>query len=150
MTVTKHMPYNTVNFRKMVTEWEDLTLARFDLLIDRVGNHCYRSITVGSPLTGAPGQPVKSSALLKSWRRLSQEDRRRVLIVSNLIYAPIIEDNWRGARLRSSVGGFHSVKMTKAAFPLIVAYELEIVKRSVPAPSGRGSQLRDRATGRFV
>lgn len=150
MTVTKRMPYNTVNFRKMVDEMEALTMARFNLLARRVANHCYRSITVGSPITGAPGQPVDTGALLESWRKISQKDRHRILIVSNLIYAPIIEDNWRGATLRSAVGGFHSVKITKAAFNLIVAYELKIVKRAVRASAGKGSTMRDPKTGRFV
>ena len=39
--------------------------------------------------------------------------------VTNLIYAPIIEDGI-GMQVRSTVGGFHSVKMTRSAWQRIV------------------------------
>lgn len=150
MTVVKTMPFNTVNFRRVLKEHHDLAEARLNLLRRRVADHCFRSITVGSPITGAPGQPIDKGDLIKSWRMLPQNDQDKILIVSNLIYAPIIEDNWRDAQLRSKVGGFHSVKMTKLAFNLIVAYELAIVKRAITDTRGRGSQMRDPSTGRFV
>jgi hypothetical protein len=76
------------------------------------------SIVDGHPITGAPGQPIQSGDLWDSFvpsflsRYLWQD-------VTNLIYAPIIEDAI-GITLRSPVGGFHSVKMTRSAWQRIV------------------------------
>lgn len=95
-----------------------------------------RSIVEGSTLTGAPGQPVgqyndgrvggtlKASFIdnflsTKSWR-----------IQTKIKYAPGIEDavGPRGPiTLRSTVGGFHSVKKTVAGWDRIVTF----VNRSV-------------------
>ena len=70
--------------------------------------------------------------------------------ISRLPYARIIEDNFRGAVIRSPFGGFHSVKLTNRGWHAIVAYELAIVKRAIPDGRGAGSKLRDPVTGRFV
>jgi hypothetical protein len=80
-----------------------------------------RSIVEGSEITGAPGQPVDTGALKASWipEFVSESEWQTT---TNLDYAPIIEDNLRGATLRSPVGGFHSVKRTVAGFPRIVEH----------------------------
>ncbi len=86
------------------------------------GDLVFESIVNGSPVTGAPGQPVDTGNLRASWQReihgpLSQS------IATNTVYAPAIEDGARGSKaltLRSQTGGFHSVKMTVAAWPRIV------------------------------
>jgi hypothetical protein len=150
MTRVVHMPYNTVNFRKVLRDFGGIAEAKLRILFDRIVAHCFESITVGSDITGAPGQPVKTGTLLDSWRILEQDEGQKILIVSNVLYAPIIEDNLRGATLRSTVGGFHSVKLTKNAFEAIVSHELAIVNQSTYDPRGKGSQLRDIRTGRFV
>lgn len=73
------------------------------------------SIRDGSSVTGAPGQPRRSGRLIKSWKR----DRRGTLyrIYSRLFYAPLAEEGigrtGKPAVHRSSVGGPHSVKMTR-------------------------------------
>lgn len=94
----------------------------------------FDSIVNGSPVTGAPGQPVDTGALRASWS-LTFESPTEALISTNLVYAPAIEEGQQepysrnGAyivpapmTLRSSVGGFHSVKMTRAALQSIVDF----------------------------
>lgn len=82
----------------------------------------HESITVGSPVTGAPGQPVDTGALRNSWQ-IENIAPGQARISTNLPYAEPIEDGV-GAHgpltLRSAVGGFHSVKMTVAGFPALV------------------------------
>lgn len=144
------MSGSAAEFSEQLKGFGELTKARRKLLFRRVVEHVGRSIRFGSPTTGAPGQPVKSGDLLKSWRQEGDADSGRVTWISNLYYAPIIEDNWRGATLRSPVGGFHSVKLTVAGYGAIIDEELKFVKKAVRAPKGRGSQMRDPGTGRFV
>lgn len=80
------------------------------------------SMVEGSALTGAPGQPVDIGTLRGSfvddfvtatlWRS-----------TTHLIYAPLIEDGvgkYGPLTLRSEVGGWHSVKLTRAGWPQIV------------------------------
>ena len=88
-----------------------------------VGVAIHRSIVLGDPATGSPGQPVDEGALKGSW----QKKRLAKLLTqstSNAAHArPIEEGIGRGGRpmtLRSKVGGFHSVKLTRAGFPKLV------------------------------
>lgn len=79
-----------------------------------------RSVVSGSPLTGSPGQPVQTGALRASWvGRFLTPDRWR--ITTNLAYAPVIEAG-AGLTLRSTVGGFGSVAMTRTGFANIVRF----------------------------
>lgn len=80
-----------------------------------------RSIVHGSEITGATGQPVDSGRLKASWIP-EFKDEKTFELTTDVPYAPIIEDNARGATLRSTTGGFHSVAMTEAGFPHIVAH----------------------------
>jgi hypothetical protein len=86
-----------------------------------------RSIVQGSTLTGAPGQPVDTNTLRKSWtqRRLSA----RLWEVSTPVpYSVYVEEGGttRGRmQLRSVVGGFHSVALTRTGWDRIVAYARE-------------------------
>lgn len=80
-----------------------------------------RSGVHGSEITGAPGQPVASGRLKSSF--IPEFKSASVFeITTDVPYAPIIEDNARGAQLRSSVGGFHSWELTRVGFPHIVAH----------------------------
>jgi len=81
------------------------------------------SIVDGSPITAAPGQPVDTGALRLSWI-LDFETPTRALVSTKLVYAPVIEHNIRGATLRSTVGGFGSVKLTVGGFERLVAAEV--------------------------
>jgi hypothetical protein len=84
-------------------------------------SHVETSIKAGSPVTGAPGQPVQTGALLNSWQTTFNGPVAEVS--TNLEYAEPIEINERGATLRSEVGGFHSVALTRAGWPSIVEAE---------------------------
>lgn len=83
------------------------------------------SIVDGSGVTASPGQPVDTGTLKASWQ-LTFESPTSALVSTNVEYAPVIEDNARGATLRSKVGGFHSVKYTVAGFERLV--EAEVAK----------------------
>ena len=101
-------------------------LRRFSAKYDRKADEFFtgatdevaRSVVEGSTITAAPGQPVQTGNLKNSWipRRLGA---RRWQITTNVVYAPVIED-LIGIQIRSSVGGGHSVKMTRAGWQLIV------------------------------
>lgn len=86
----------------------------------------HQSVVDGSPLTGAPGQPVDTGTLKNSWVP-GFESPTTWATKTNIVYAPIIEDNVRGATLRSAVGGFHSVKLTAAHFEHLVAAAVKAV-----------------------
>jgi len=96
-----------------------------------------RSIREGSSLTGAPGQPDDTGALRKSWNGYDLAgDVWEFSTSSN--YALYIEEGGNsrgpfiappgGKRVRRGilrsrqVGGFHSVKLTRAAWQQIVRF----------------------------
>jgi hypothetical protein len=84
-----------------------------------------RSMTVGSEITGSPGQPVDTGALRASYIPEFIDDHT-FQTSSGLPYAKPIEDGigpHGPLTLRSSVGGFHSRKLTVAGIPAIVAHE---------------------------
>ncbi len=85
----------------------------FTGIITRVGN----SVRFGSPLTGAPGQPVRTGNLLLSWID-EIIGRFRWQMSTNVGYAKDVEDNVREVRFRN--GGAHSVRLTVAGFDPIV------------------------------
>ena len=94
---------------------------RGDALYVNCSSHVLTSIKAGSPVTGAPGQPVQTAVLLNSWHLEFLGPVAE--ITSNCSYAKTIEDNERGATLRSEVGGFHSLRLTRAAWPQVVEFE---------------------------
>jgi hypothetical protein len=94
----------------------------------------HRSVSVGSEITGAPGQPVDTGNLRGSWQAIFAEPASTVS--TNVEYAPSIEDGishrWGTAlTLRSAVGGFHSVEHTVNGYDKIVEHVLKAV-----APEG--------------
>ena len=138
-----------LSFERTISRFVDLCYERYDALYSQVDAHVGRSIRFGSAVTGAPGQPVRSGKLLRSWRHRS-DGKYKTYWTSNARHARIIEHNLRGAILRSRVGGFHSVKLTAAGFRAIVRHELRIVKGEIRFDSrGRGSQFRGPG-GRWV
>ena len=125
-------------FRTFIVHVRAVTKEIFDGVVEETR----RSIVEGSEITGSPGQPVgqygpgyhngKLGGTLKaSWE--TQEVSDFVAVIStDAEYAPYIEDggNSRGEfQLRSSVGGFHSVKQTLVGMPRIVD---AVVARVVP------------------
>jgi hypothetical protein len=113
--------------------------------------HAFKSIVEGSEVTGAPGQPIEFGDLIASYQFVSLGNRRSE-IFSDLFYAPIIEDNRRGATLRSKVGGFHSIKLTRNGWQNIVAFELRRIRasgRNAPPPVAMRSRMTRDAQGRF-
>ena len=99
------------------------TQGKSNALFTNVASGVKESIVNGSAVTGAPGQPVDTGALKASWQ-LTFESKQSALVSTNIAYAPVIEDNLRGAKLRSQVGGFHSVKLTVGAFDRLVESKL--------------------------
>lgn len=87
------------------------------------------SIQNGSSVTGAPGQPVVTGNLRTSWQSEMRSPTSAV-VSTNVEYAPSIEDAVSYAHggtpltLRSEVGGFHSVALTVAGLPQLVASEV--------------------------
>lgn len=74
------------------------------------------SVVEGSPVTGAPGQPVDIGNLKASWQ-LTFPSATLARVTTNVPYAPPIEDGvgpYGPMTLRSEVGGWHSVKLTRA------------------------------------
>lgn len=80
------------------------------------------SITEGSVITDAPGQPVDTGNLRGSW--ITEFPQQWVGEVStNVRYAEAIEEGMGPhgpMTLRSGVGGFGSVKKTRANFQALV------------------------------
>lgn len=139
----------SLTFRQQLDVFVADTRLKEEVLFTRVVDHVGRSITVGSAVTGAPGQPVKTGRLLRSWRKHGSLVNRLVTWAShNVPYATIIEENLRGAMLRSKVGGFHSVELTKRNFPLLVRYELSQIEGTFAVH--KGGFLREPTTGRFA
>lgn len=91
------------------------------------------SIVDGSAVTGSPGQPVgqygpgyhpgRVGGTLKASWQVTFESPTSALISTKIAYAPVIEYNLRGAQLRSTVGGFHSVAYTVGGFTRLVDAE---------------------------
>ena len=108
-----------------------------------------QSIVEGSPLTGAPGQPVDTGYLKNSWHP-HFTSRTEWETTTNVGYAPVIEHNLRerydyeGTRrpkelkstirvpgapkgAKSTVGGHHSVALTVAGWERIVVHANTVV-----------------------
>ena len=82
----------------------------------------HQSVVEGSPVTGAPGQPVDTGALRASWQ-IQFVGPQEALISTNMEYAPAIEEGYGPhgrMTLRSAVGGFNSVKLTRANWQRLV------------------------------
>ena len=99
-----------------------------------VTDEVQRSVVEGSALTGAPGQPVAAvlgGTLKGSWIP-SHIAPFRWRTVTNTVYAPSIEDligPHGKITIRSSVGGGHSVKLTRAGWQNIVDHVARRVAR---------------------
>jgi len=80
------------------------------------------SVTEGSATTGAPGQPVDTGNLIGSWQETFPSEWVGE-VTTGVDYAEPIEEGigpHGPITLRSGVGGFHSVKLTRAAWQDLV------------------------------
>ena len=120
---------SAAHFSRALKKFGVLSKRREQLLFVNVIKHVHRSIVHGSEVTGSPGQPFKTGDLQGSYIRTGSIENRLVTIASDLGYAPYYEDPpQRRIKLRSAVGGFHSVKITRLNFRWLVRYELILVK----------------------
>lgn len=134
-------------FSEQIAAFAKKVEARQRQLHTRLTQLVYESIVDGSAVTGAPGQPVDTSNLKTSWQIII-EGPLTSRVVTNVVYAQDIEDgmrhfreDWNGGEissglalsgaagaeltLRSEVGGFHSVALTRAGLPDLVAQSLK-------------------------
>lgn len=100
------------------------------------------SVVEGSEISGAPGQPVDTGNLVNSWQQTFPEELVGQT-ATGVEYAPAVEAGQqapyttpsgaevtpRPMQFRSSVGGAHSVKLTRAAWARIVE---AVVRKVVP------------------
>lgn len=103
--------------------------ATYATLLPEVALAVQESIVVGSPITGAPGQPVDTGNLRASWNLTLEPEWAE--IITNVEYAPFVEDgvNQHGPMtVRSLVGGWHSVALTRINFDRLVDH---VVNRDV-------------------
>lgn len=108
----------------------------------------HQSVTEGSAVTGAPGQPVDTGFLKNSWQYEFAPDFATATIGTNVGYAPVIEYGVRskyddaGARnpikpvggasrrsIKSTVGGPGSVRLTVANADRVLAEAVRQVTR---------------------
>lgn len=114
-----------MGFKDDVNRFGDKAARRIRAVHHEAVFTAHRSITLGSPLTGAPGQPVDTGRLRNSWQ-ISILSPGNARIATRVKYARSIEDGVSYAHggvkltLRSQVGGFHSLKMTVANWDRIV------------------------------
>lgn len=105
------------------------TLIRLGTMLDAVFIGAvvlaHDSIKEGSPLTGAPGQPVDAGNLRNSWLfEFDDPTHPKSAVIGTAVeYAEPIEDGvgrFGPLTLRSAVGGFHSVHETVVNFDRIL------------------------------
>lgn len=111
-----------MSFASEVAQWVEKVRQQEQAIFTRFAEACKDSIVEGSPVTGAPGQPVAEGQpdpvgkLKGSWT-LSYPAPTVAEISTPVDYAPEIEEGV-GAHgpltLRSKSGGFHSVALTVA------------------------------------
>lgn len=114
----------SAKFSGQIGYFSALIAARQRAIFLGVATALRTSVVDGSPITTAPGQPVDEGNLRTSWtENFPKPDVWE--LTTNVVYAPGIEDGvdlrtGKRITLRSEVGGFHSVKLTRAAFPKVV------------------------------
>ena len=115
---------NAAEFRRNIIKFGEFNRRQFEFILNETRDLTFESIRDGSSITGAPGQPVDTWNLYNSWRKeggASTGEWRVYPDLEQAPYAPIIENNSMGHTLRSKVGGWHSVKITRLNFRLIIA-----------------------------
>lgn len=109
-----------MTFSSDIANWRAKVQANSQTIFLNTASHAYESIVNGSPITGAPGQPVDTGNLRNSWQ-LSFPAKDEALIATNVEYAAHVEENVRGVTFKNH--GPHSVSLTKLGLSRIVEYE---------------------------
>lgn len=95
-----------------------------------VASAAHESIVNGSPVTGAPGQPVDTGNLRASWH-LEFPSKESAVISTNVEYAPYVEAGVAGKGGRPAHyqnHGPHSVAHTIARIQPLVDHEVRKLK----------------------
>jgi hypothetical protein len=95
-------------------------------LLPAVGATMHESIVDGTPLTGAPGQPVDEGNLKASWQLTFPSPEVAEIITKSDYAVPNetgIRHDGRPYLLRSPVGGRHSVALTVLGADRIIEHE---------------------------
>lgn len=108
-----------MTFSSELRAFADKAERRVNDVFVRSTEEVHESVVNGSAVTGAPGQPVDTGNLRTSWvDEFTSPATWRT--TTGVEYAPYTEDQVGGMTLRSEVGGFHSVKLTRGGWPRIV------------------------------
>ena len=120
-------------WEQQISAWEAKTQKRLVTVHARAAFAVRDSVVSGSSETGAPGQPIDTGNLRGSWQ-LTHPEPMLARLTTNVSYAPAIEEGMNNSvtsgrsggsigspmTLRSEVGGFHSVKLTRINFQKVV------------------------------
>lgn len=121
-----------MSFESEIAAWVVKVKQRERALFVGVATAVKDSIVNGSAVTGAPGQPVVSGTLKNSWQ-LEFESPSVAVISTNVVYARSIEENLRNAKIPrgkpkgSTVGGPHSLKLTRVGAGRLIDIEVQKV-----------------------
>lgn len=137
----------STDFRRQLLGFQVTVTNRTRAVFDGCTAEVAHSIRDGSPLTGAPGQPVDTGFLKSSWIGEEITDTHWQF-TTNVAYAPVIETGLRAAydpegatapaaapgrggskHIKSEVGGQGSVMHTRAGWPRIVDHVTKAVTR---------------------
>lgn len=114
------------DFAGQLDGFADLLDGRQKRVFDAVVEQTRISIVEGSPITGAPGQPVDTGELRDSWK-VRYERPGVAVISSDAPHALVVEMNIGG--ITYSNHGPHSVALTRAGMPRMA----RLVARNVVA-----------------
>lgn len=116
-----------MSFAGDVAAWTHTVPQLAQQTFERSVDGLFISVVDGSPITGSPGQPVGETGELRdSWRKEIRADEAQIF--TDHPGAPTIEAGLReGRRLTFHRGGPHSLKLTIASWPAIVAEAVQQV-----------------------
>lgn len=116
-----------MTFQGDIARFVGKTIIKQKFIFLHVANGMHNSVVKGSKVTGSPGQPVaqKFGGTLKNSWQLAFLDLFLASTTTPIIYARAIEEQvdlrtGKQLQLRSEVGGFHSVKLTRAGYQKLV------------------------------
>lgn len=126
-----------MSFGQQLREFQRKVEQRAQAVRDGCVAEVARSLNDGSELTGAPGQPVAPDAPPGTPRLRGSYTEKihsptSAEVSTSIPWAPDVEDGMKDGKpmkLKSDVGGWHSVRLTRAGFPRIVQHVMEEVKR---------------------